>query len=120
MGVLLIEEGWPFACFPTFAWVARNTSTELEFVAISESGKAAPIDAWPLIQSLGTERWRPMSRKAASSSASLSALARWVGVHAPESKDAVRIDVYQVTWNTNPDRRSGGPIRRELLAEVPR
>ena len=120
MGALMIERGWPVACFPTFAFVARPTATELEFVAISESGESKPIDAWPIIESLGTERWGPMARRAEASTATLSALARWVASRAPESKNAVRIAVYRLTWSTNPDRRSEEPAKRELFAVVPR
>jgi vitamin K-dependent gamma-carboxylase-like protein len=119
MGALRIERAWPVACFPTFAFVARPIATELEFVAVSESGESESIDAWPIIRSLGTERWGPMARRAEATTATLSALARWVALQAPESRNAARIAVYRVAWSTNPDRRSE-PERRELLAVVPR
>ena len=119
MGMLMIEQGWPIACFPTFARMGRPQATVLEFSAVSASGEITPIDAWPLIQALGTERWMPMVRRARRE-ASVSALARWVASHTPEARNAAAIAVYHVTWSSDPDRRVHGPLSRELVAMVPR
>jgi hypothetical protein len=120
MGALMLEEGWPIACFPTFARNARRQTLEMQFSAVSGSGEETPIDAWPLIQRLGTERWIPLTRRAAQSRAKASALARWVADHSPAAGNAAQIMVYCVRWNAHPESRQKGPISRELLAAVAR
>ena len=120
MGALMIQEGWPIASFPTFARNARTQTLEMQFSAVSGSGKETPIDAWPLIQRLGTERWVPLTRQAARSPARASALARWVADHSPEAGNTAQIMVYCVRWSAQPESRQRGPNSRELLAAVPR
>jgi hypothetical protein len=107
------------ACFPSFAGGLTGTSSVLEFEAISGSGTATALETWQLEQEFGTERWKPMQAKASRSPASLAALARWVASESPAAGRAVRIAVYRTTWSKDPDRRRAGPLRRELLAEVP-
>ncbi|HEY6929010.1 MAG TPA: HTTM domain-containing protein [Thermoanaerobaculia bacterium] len=120
MGALMIEEGWPIACFPTFARTARTQTLEMRFSAVSASGDEKPIDAWPLIQRLGTERWVPLTRHSVRSPAMVSALARWVADHSPEAGNAARVMVYCVRWSPHPEVRRKGPNSTELLAVVPR
>jgi len=120
MGALMLQAGWPLACFPTFARNARAETLEMQFSAVSGSGKETPIDAWPLIQRLGTERWVPLTRRASQSPAKASALARWVADHSPEAGNAAQIMVYCVRRNPHPESRQKGPNSRKLLAAVPR
>jgi hypothetical protein len=115
----MLQAGWPLACFPTFARNARAQTLEMQFSAVSGSGEETPIDAWPLIQRLGTERWVPLTRRAARSPSRASALARWVADHSPEAGNAAQIMVYCVRWSAHPESRQKGPKSRELLAVVP-
>jgi len=120
MGALMLEQGWPIACFPTFARNARTQALEMQFSAVSRSGGETRIDAWPLIRRLGTERWVPLTWRAERSSTRTSALARWVADQSPEARNAAQIMVYCVRWNPYPESRQKGPHSRELLAVVPR
>ncbi|HEX7254132.1 MAG TPA: hypothetical protein VF376_14735, partial [Thermoanaerobaculia bacterium] len=115
-----LEQGWPNACFPTFARKARSQTLEMRFSAVSASGDETPIDAWPLIQRLGTERWVPLTRHSMRSPEMASALARWVGDHSPGAGNAAQVMVYCVRWSPHPEVRQKGPNSTELLAVVPR
>jgi HTTM domain len=120
MGGLMLEGGWPIACFPTFARNPRRQTVEMQFSAVSGSGQETPIDAWPLIQRLGTERWVPLTRRASQSRMRASALARWVADHSPEAGNAAQIMVYCVRRSAQPESRQKGPNSREFLVAVPR
>ena len=119
-GALMLEQGWPNACFPTFARNARSQALEMRFSAVSASGDETPINACPLIQRLGSERWVPLTRRSVRSPAMISALARWVADHSPEAGNAAQVMVYCVRWSPHPEVRQRGPNSTELLAVVPR
>ena len=57
-GVPGIEGGWPFACFPTFAVIARDHISQLQIEAFDPDGRIMPTDSESLRDTFADQRLR--------------------------------------------------------------
>ena len=128
-GALGITDGWPLACYPTFASTPGPMMPALVIEAVHADGRVVEVMhgpalpgsrrqrdwgvVWSLVGAAGTpvdqERlfayWRGLSSREPARSAAL---------------DAERVRFYRAWQLTDPDRRHQAPVGRELLAEIVR
>jgi hypothetical protein len=121
-----IVRGWPFACYPRFAWNPGSEVESLEISAVTPAGdivfqgtpdlhRALPYHAFggQLGSLLGTRKQDP-------SGFAQRMLALWslhVQQYPPLAKASI-IRCYRVTLNTVPELRSENPVQRELIFEL--
>ena len=119
-----VMKAWPFACYPTFARIARPEVTSLTMVALDASGNAIPFNESLLKQELSSERWRGMTRTILSTkdderrARRLNAFWRMWVTHEPGFQRATTVRFYQDTVSTVPEQRGKNPLKRELLLDV--
>ena len=123
-GMRNIVAGWPFASYPTFAYVADDEITSMEIVALAPDGEIIPTDTTPLKQSFAEQRLRGMLesllrlQKPGENGDRLSGLWQIYVLKDPQLKRASTIRFYQATLCTVPEKKYLNPLRRELLLEV--
>jgi hypothetical protein len=122
-GALNDSRGWPFACYPTFQWIAKAEMPTLSIQLVREDGSTIEVPGtlldnsqrgwaqrWSLAGVLGptpakerlAEYWQQIQRKP-----EISALAR----------DPMRIRFYRAYVSTIPEDQQA-VLRRTLLAEL--
>jgi predicted DCC family thiol-disulfide oxidoreductase YuxK len=123
-GMRGIVSGWPFACYPTFQWVAEDEITSMEVEALAPNGEIIPTDTSTLKQTFADQRLRGLLgallglQKPGESVERLRGLWQLYLQKAPELKRASIVRFYKATLFTSPEKRYLNPRRRELLFEI--
>jgi predicted DCC family thiol-disulfide oxidoreductase YuxK len=115
-----IVNGWPFACFPTFANVATSHISVLQIEAIGQDGRPLPTDSAPLRSAFSDQRARGMFEAVLDNPGvhdeRLLALWQLCLQRAPELREARRIRFYRAIVSTIPGDSS--VVGRDLLADM--
>jgi hypothetical protein len=117
---------WPFACYPTFQWMARPTMPDLLVVAVDALGKETPLAEGPARAEPRSQRrwalaWRAAGAMGHTDVERLRAyyeMARRESprMSAPTGTRALRF--YRAEYAVAPERWGEPPVRRTLLGEV--
>jgi predicted DCC family thiol-disulfide oxidoreductase YuxK len=122
-GALKIGNAWPFACYPTFHWIATPEVASIE-VDVARSSDEVPISLESLSAKLDSDVLRGLignllhvedPTERALRLRSFWALCEQLE---PGLADVNRVLFYKVTLATDPELRRHNPLRRELLAEL--
>jgi predicted DCC family thiol-disulfide oxidoreductase YuxK len=123
-GMRNIVAGWPFASYPSFAYVANDEITSMEIVALAPDGEIIPTDTSPLKQAFAEQRLRGMLesllrlQRPGENGDRLSGLWQIYVLKDPRLKRASTIRFYRATLCTIPEKQYLNPLRRELLLEI--
>lgn len=120
-----IVRGWPFACYPRFAWNPGNEIESVEISALTPGGKVVFQDTPDLHRTLkyhafGGQLASLLSKGKQDPSGfaeRIKALWKLNVQQDPRLEKASIIRCYRVTLNTIPERRNENPIVRELIFE---
>ncbi len=122
-GALKIGNAWPFACYPTFHWIATPEVVSIE-VDVARSSGEVPISLESLSAKLDSDVLRGLignllhigdPTERALRLRSFWALCEQLE---PGLANVNRVLFYKVTLATDPELRRHNPLRRELLAEL--
>ncbi|MBI5517666.1 MAG: HTTM domain-containing protein [Deltaproteobacteria bacterium] len=115
-------QAWPFACYPTFEYIAPDTVEDLAAEVALEGGgvlwlrapRARPQGAWGLT-------WRLLGRYGGG--VDLAALGSWARAtaarqgHARALASARSVRYWAERWSADPDRAGEGPLERRPVGE---
>ena len=89
----------------------------MELAAFDADGERITWDEKDLIKRFTFPRWATLMERLNSegSEARYRAFWRVVAAHSPEVERAVRVEFYQDRYLIDPDRRTQGPIRRDVV-----
>jgi predicted DCC family thiol-disulfide oxidoreductase YuxK len=118
-----IVRGWPFACYPRFAWNPGNEIESVEISALTPGGKVVFQDTPDLHRTLkyhafGGQLASLLSKGKQDPSGFAERIKALWKLHVqqdPRLEKASIIRCYRVTLNTIPERRNENPIERELI-----
>ncbi len=126
-GFLQIGSGWPFACFPTFAWFQGPVIDVIAVRLVHADGSAREIGKEGL-----SEGWRPHKFRGlivrtlevtddADRKRRLEAFWRHIVSRAPELRSVRRVEFYRDSVQSAPEKWGLPPVKRRLLytLEVP-
>jgi hypothetical protein len=124
-GIAGIMDGWPFACYPTFASLELEPiDTSLEVSVLSAEGDVIPLNKGDLSLKFAPDRFRNLTWRILTTedpdqlSMRLKALWRLWAREDVRLQEAATIRFYRVTLLTIPERRQENPVNRELLFEL--
>ncbi len=119
-----IELGWPFACYPTFAYGWGPEKSSLAIDTVASGGRSTPAELGGLIDKFSPERfWGLQSRILALKDENekkerLTAFWKVCAENDPELRKFSAVRFYREALTTDPERRHENPLRRELLYEI--
>jgi hypothetical protein len=120
-------QSYPFACFPTFQWMAKSEMPDLEIDAVDSGDKETALVHARDARGYRTQRewgilWRLAGATGPSEKAALVAYFK-SAVRRPENltalASATRIRFYRAMRSIKPEDRERPPSSRHLLLEVP-
>jgi predicted DCC family thiol-disulfide oxidoreductase YuxK len=120
-GARAIVAGWPFACFPTFAYIAQDHIQVLDIVAFDRDGRVMPTtDSASLHDTFADQRLRGLLESALYGPGENGERLRGVWQlylqKAPGLEGASDVRFYRVTVSTIPGDHSAAA--RDLIAEM--
>lgn len=113
---------WPFACFPTFAWLQGGEVERLAIESVDASGATVFLDeramakGWPIHKFRGLANQILRNNDSQSRTAQLQALAGVV--FEPEYLHGHTIRFYKEKRPVHPSRWGDPPLQRELIEEI--
>lgn len=117
--------GWPFSCYPTFAYIYQPQKQTIEMVALSSKGETIPLDEQVISQQFSSERFMGIVRNILNSEQDpvqrrirFTALGQLVEKSYSNLKQATSISLYEVTLWSAPERRKEKPVSRELMLNL--
>ncbi len=119
-GVLDIEGGWPFACYPTFRNIARAELPWLEIEREDPSGSVGDVSRDDLAGQAGQRRWAEMwsvMRGGPGREARLGAYWQRLADERPGLRGAARVRFYAAGVSVLPEDH-GRISRRQLIGEI--
>ena len=125
-GARHIMNGWPFACYPTFATVMGNTMDSLEVTATTREGEILPLDTSDLKQEFTGQRLRGLFESLLVMRDSnpndfknhVEAFWQLYVREDPRLETASTLRIYRVSLLLVPEQRYLNPVRRELILEM--
>jgi predicted DCC family thiol-disulfide oxidoreductase YuxK len=121
-GIRGIVAGWPFACFPTFAYIARDHIDTLQILALTANGDVLSTDEASLRTSFSDQRLRALLERTLIDPGEANSRLRGVWQLYTQKdgrlKEAATVRFYRVTVCTIPDQQKRNPLNRQLLAEI--
>jgi len=120
-----IEHGWPFACYPTFAYIVGPTKKTLDIYVITKDGKEVSIANQKLIKVFDSSRFDRMVwlmtelKDKKELNKRLQALSKVLIQNKFIPNDSVSIKVYQKEVWTDPALSHKAPIERRLILDSP-
>jgi Vitamin K-dependent gamma-carboxylase len=120
-----IVRGWPFACYPRFAWNPGSEVESIEISALTSGGDVVFQDTPDLHRTVsyhafGGQLGSLLSMRKQDPSGFARRLRALWSLHVqqyPPLANASIIRCYRVTLNTVPERRNENPVQRELIFE---
>ena len=120
-----IVRGWPFACYPRFAWNPGSQMESMEILALTPEGEVvfqATPDLHRTIKyhAFGGQLYSLLSTSTKDPSdfaERMKALWQLLVLQDPNLRRATTIRCFRVTLSTIPERGSMNPIHRELIAD---
>jgi hypothetical protein len=121
-----IIRGWPFACYPRFAWNPGSESESMEISALTPTGEVLFQDTPDLhhllkYHAFGGQLYSLLQTRTKDPNGFAERMkAIWMLYvqQDPRLAKASTIRCYRVTLNTIPERRYLNPIQRELILEL--
>jgi hypothetical protein len=118
---------WPFACYPTFQWLARPTIPDLLVVAVDARGDETPLLEGPAGGKPRSQRRWALTWRAAGAmgSTDVERLAAYYEMARRESPSMSRppgarlLRFYRAEYAVKPEKWGEPPVSRTLLGELP-
>jgi len=110
---------FPFACYPTFAYLVPSETETLSFTTIDSSGKETPLDKSMLQKTFSSERYRAWEYKliAAQKENNKEEINKWGRNFYDFFNIQQPLNIYMETIPLSPDS-VGKPVKRALIEEV--
>jgi hypothetical protein len=115
-GALGVTQGWPFACYPTFQWIAGEEIPYLAVDAVRADGSAVTLTGLPRTQKEWGVHWSLVG--ATHGPPDLARLEAWCRAERLPTEGAASLRFYRAYRSVVPERRDEPPLRRELLYEL--
>ena len=116
------SDGWPFACYPRFAYpIFEPERAVIEFDAVNQDGAATSNKLETLRSNFRTARWIGLLRSIlATTDENLrnERLAALGNLAQDETEESTTLRFYRATYSTLPQDWGNPPLRRDLLAEI--
>ncbi len=123
-GVGHVVDGWPFACFPTFAGILGPERQSIMIFTVSSSGEMIPVEEYSLSAKFSTGRFKALiadilrSKDLEQRQNQLKALWQLWAEHDATLQRVNSIRFYRVTLLNSPERQSENPVNQELLFQL--
>jgi predicted DCC family thiol-disulfide oxidoreductase YuxK len=116
--------GWPFACYPTFAAILGDETASLDIVALTSQGEIIPTDTKELAQRFMPQRFRGLVesllrvQKPGGSTERLRSLWQLYVQEDSRLEKASVIRFHRLSLCTIPEKRYQNPVRSTLILEM--
>jgi hypothetical protein len=120
LGFACVEDGWPLACYPTFAYPYGPEVSKLEIVVTSPSGGSTLLDDRALSRRIGSDRWAGLMRSllAGQSPERMRMIWRVMTTETKAIDKISRVEIYRSTYVSDPDCATRScPLRRTRILE---
>ena len=123
LGLVKMENAWPLAAYPSFAYKPGPTVERVGFVKLSDNGTEQEVDRGPLLDKYGGRFW-PLANRALGMKEGPARDARLAELWSVIQKDSPDISpseagrFYVEDIYIDPARWPENPVNRRLLAEV--
>ncbi len=123
-GLMKITEGWPFACYPTFDFIAGPEKNVFTMEVLDASGRVLPVPEEKIRGRFHPEKFRRLLshifsiQDSSLRNKTLALLWKFMARDNPKLKEARAIRFYENTLATSPEHWKENPIRRQLVFEM--
>lgn len=124
-GLARIVDGWPFACYPTFGYLAGPQVESLEVVPLSATGTPITLDKKDFKKQIPPQRFQGLTQRILRSNEEpikqnrqLTALWQAFSRNSPNLEQVKSVQFYKTKLWSEPERKQKNPINRSLIFEL--
>ncbi len=120
-GITRKEQGWPFACYPTFSYSMSDVQRGFELCTISSSGQEQPVPIASIQQAIQEQAVRSLLYMTfADSAPQQKKVEAWqVTSQSVIGNEDCLLRLYEVSRSVFPDEANNPPREKKLLFEFP-